>query len=108
METKIESHLISLSHQEMLALDRDYLQTAKKVKLRYVSDSMPGITRQRKGNGFTYSYKGKTIKDENELSRIKKLVIPPAWTRVWICPYDNGHIQATGYELRQRKQYRYH
>lgn len=105
---KEASGLDSLSHKEILLLDRDYLETAKKARLRYVSDSIPGINRTRKGTGFAYFYKGEILKDEAELARIRKLAIPPAWTKVWICPFINGHIQATGYDLRNRKQYRYH
>jgi DNA topoisomerase I len=108
MEIKVQSELSGLSHQEVLALDRDYLQAAKKVNLRYVTDSIPGILRKKKGTGFAYFFKSKPLREEQELMRIKKLVIPPAWTNVWICPFENGHIQATGYDIRKRKQYRYH
>lgn len=108
METKIYDGLNSLSHDEMIVLDRDYQQSAKKVKLRYVSDCIPGICRIKKGSGFSYVFEGVRVKDEEILTRIRKLVIPPAWRRVWICPFDNGHIQATGYDVRNRKQYRYH
>ena len=76
--------------------------------LVYVNDKDPGIERKKKGDGFTYSFNGKPVKDKKELDRIKKLAIPPAWTNVWICPQENGHIQATGFDLRNRKQYRYH
>ena len=62
----------------------------------------------KKGKGYTYLYEGKPIKDQETLERIKKLAIPPAWTNVWICPKENGHIQATGFDIRKRKQYRYH
>jgi DNA topoisomerase-1 len=51
---------------------------------------------------------GKRIRDEQRVLRIKRLAIPPAWTDVWICPSPTGHIQATGRDARQRKQYRYH
>lgn len=108
METKIYDGLNSLSHDEMIGLDRDYRQSARKVKLRYVSDSIPGICRIKKGAGFSYVFEGVRVKDEEILARIRKLVIPPAWQRVWVCPFDNGHIQATGYDVRNRKQYRYH
>jgi DNA topoisomerase I len=108
METRVQRELGSLSHEEILALDRDYLQAAKKVRLKYVSDSIPGITRVKKGSGFSYVFEGRSVRDAETLTRIKTIVIPPAWTRVWICPFDNGHIQATGYDVRNRKQYRYH
>lgn len=77
--------------------------------LRYVSDSKPGYTRKRRGKGFAYyDTKGELIRDERRLERIKAIVIPPAWTDVWICSSPNGHIQATGLDARGRKQYRYH
>jgi DNA topoisomerase-1 len=77
--------------------------------LRYVSDEAPGFRRRRAGRGFTYiDPDGKRITDEDELARIRKLAIPPAWTDVWICPYPTGHIQATGRDAKHRKQYRYH
>lgn len=108
METKIQNGLADLSHREMVQLDRDYAGAAKIARLRYVTDSINGITRKRKGKGFAYLLGNSTIKDETELTRIKKLAIPPAWTRVWICPFANGHIQATGFDVRGRKQYKYH
>lgn len=77
--------------------------------LRHVSDERPGITRERDGDGFRYLDRdGALVTDEETLARIKALAIPPAWTEVWICPYANGHIQATGRDARRRKQYRYH
>lgn len=82
---------------------------AKQVGLRYVGDSMPGIQREAVAGGFRYvGPDGKRIDDEEELARIRSLAIPPAWTDVWICPWQNGHIQATGRDARGRKQYRYH
>ncbi|MDQ2990173.1 MAG: DNA topoisomerase IB [Pseudomonadota bacterium] len=82
---------------------------AKSAGLRYVTDSMRGIAREAKGDGFRYVDKdGDTVDDEATLARIKSLVIPPAWTDVWICPTANGHLQATGRDARKRKQYRYH
>jgi len=77
--------------------------------LRYVSDEIPGLSRLRKGQSFRYrDSEGRWITDENEIERIKKLAIPPAYTSVWICPWPNGHLQATGVDARGRKQYRYH
>ena len=98
----------ALSHKEFLRIDRDYEKTAAVAELIYVSDSLPGISRVKKGKGFAYIFNGKTIKDKVQIQRIQKLVIPPAWTNVWICPLQNGHIQATGFDIRGRKQYRYH
>lgn len=108
METRIAPALGTLTHSEVLRLDRDYAETAKKAKLRYVNDSIPGIIRYKRGSGFVYYFNGKSLKDSEELLRIKKLAIPPAWKNVWICPFENGHIQATGIDVRGRKQYRYH
>ncbi len=77
--------------------------------LRWCSDEAPGISRRRAGRGFCYQGPdGKRITSERVLSRIRSLVIPPAWQDVWICPHANGHIQATGRDARNRKQYRYH
>lgn len=85
------------------------LATARQAGLRYVSDNHPGITREVAKEGFCYrDVDGKLIRDEATLARIKSLAIPPAWTEVWICPVENGHIQATGRDARRRKQYRYH
>lgn len=108
METRIDTGFGSLSHREILELNRDYVQSAKTARLRYVSDAIEGIERVKKGSGFAYYFKGSLVKNDEELERIRKLVIPPAWTRVWISPFPNGHIQATGYDIRNRKQYRYH
>lgn len=98
----------TIAHKEHLKIDRDYSKAAEAADLLYVSDSDEGIVRKRKGSGFSYTYKGKAVKDEATLKRIKSLVIPPAWTAVWICAKPNGHIQATGTDQKGRKQYRYH
>ncbi|HVF95709.1 MAG TPA: hypothetical protein VM871_00225, partial [Flavisolibacter sp.] len=97
-----------LSHKEFLKLDRDYTEAAKAADLIYVSDKDEGISRVKKGANFSYVFKDKPVTDEKILERIKKLAIPPAWTGVWICAKEAGHIQATGYDVRGRKQYRYH
>ena len=77
--------------------------------MRHVSDSQPGIRRRRAGRGFTYlDEAGHTIRDRAVRKRIEGLVIPPAWTEVWICPDPQGHLQATGFDDRGRKQYLYH
>ena len=82
---------------------------ARSAGLRYVSDEAPGIARVPNGREFRYlDAKGEALDDEATLARIRALVIPPAWTDVWICKYDNGHLQATGRDACQRKQYRYH
>src|SRR6185312_13547669 len=91
------------------AIDRDPVHAAKAAGLRYVSDELPGIRRERKGNEFRYiAADGREVTDEATLKRIRSLAIPPAYTDVWICPRANGHLQATGRDARGRKQYRYH
>ena len=76
-------------------------ESAQAAGLRYVSDTMPGISRKRAGTGFTYvDPDGKRITDQSEIARIRSLAIPPAYTDVWICPHPNGHIQATGRDAR--------
>ena len=77
--------------------------------LRWFTDDRPGIVRHGRGKAFAYlGPDGKPVRDAATLERIRALVIPPAWTEVWICPAANGHIQATGKDVRGRKQYRYH
>jgi DNA topoisomerase I len=83
--------------------------SAQVAGLHYVSDTQPGIRRQRAGRGFCYrGMDGRPIRDPAVLRRIQGLAIPPAWTDVWICPRPDGHLQATGRDARGRKQYRYH
>jgi DNA topoisomerase-1 len=85
---------------------RDAAETAG---LTYVSDEEPGIRRKKAGKGFTYTRPdGKKVEDKATLDRIKSLAIPPAYRDVWICAKANGHIQATGRDVKGRKQYRYH
>jgi len=87
----------------------DSVSSAKAAGLRYTTDTRPGIRRVRKGRTFSYTGPdGRVIRSAPELARIKALVIPPAWTDVWICPDPRGHLQATGRDARGRKQYRYH
>ena len=82
---------------------------AKSVGLRYVSDARPGIRRRKSGKGFLYArVDGSRLSEPDVLRRIKALAVPPAWTDVWICPFAEGHIQATGRDAKGRKQYRYH
>jgi DNA topoisomerase-1 len=77
--------------------------------LRYVCDSGPAIRRRRAGKGFVYlDAKGRRVANADTLKRIRSLVIPPAWTDVWICAAADGHIQATGRDAKGRKQYKYH
>src|SRR5258706_13097434 len=87
----------------------EYVETARAAGLRYVTDRSPGIRRKRSGKGFVYlDPDGGRIRDGAVIRRIKALVIPPAWTDVWICPNEQGHIQVTARDARGRKQYRYH
>lgn len=84
-------------------------QDAKQAGLRYVKDGSSGYRRLQASKGFRYvDADGKPLKDESHLARIRSLAIPPAWREVWICRWDNGHLQATGRDARGRKQYRYH
>ncbi len=78
-------------------------------RLRRANCSGPGITRRRRGRGFEYLDElGGRVEDPEVLQRIRELVIPPAWSDVWICPYPTGHIQAIGTDVAGRRQYRYH
>lgn len=87
----------------------DPVEAAAEADLRYVSDDEPGYTRKRKGTGFAYySPNGEHVKDADLKARFEALVIPPMWEDVWICINANGHIQATGYDAKERKQYIYH
>ncbi len=92
-----------------LEIVTDPEEAAEDAGLRYVNDEQPGYTRKQKGDDFEYfDSSGKPITDERRVLRIQRLAIPPAYTDVWICPWSNGHIQATGRDARGRKQYRYH
>lgn len=95
--------------ERLLTVELDPATVAQAVKLRYVSASGRGYTRVKNGKGVYYlDAEGKKITDEAVLERIRKLVLPPAWENVWICPYENGHLQATGVDALGRRQYRYH
>ncbi len=77
--------------------------------LHYVTDGEPGLSRVRRGEHFSYrDARGHAVRDARTLDRIRSLVIPPAWTDVWICTRTDGHLQATGRDARGRKQHRYH
>jgi DNA topoisomerase-1 len=85
------------------------VSTANPARLVYLGDDHPGLRRHSSGKSFIYvDADGRRIRDKAELARIRALVIPPAWTDVWISPLHNGHLQATGRDARGRKQYRYH
>ncbi|HET7609708.1 MAG TPA: DNA topoisomerase IB [Gammaproteobacteria bacterium] len=88
---------------------RELRAAARSADLRYVSDADRGLARRRRGKSFVYLRPGgQVLRDKAALTRIRALAIPPAWDEVWICPWANGHLQATGRDARGRKQYRYH
>jgi DNA topoisomerase I len=92
-----------------LAQRPEPIESAREAGLRYVSDTTKGISRKPRGKDFDFFQPdGKRIRDQDELGRVRRLAIPPAWKDVWICPSPNGHLQATGRDARGRKQYRYH
>lgn len=85
------------------------VESALAAELRYVRDDRAGMSRHRAGRGFVYrAADGRPVRDAATLARIRGLVIPPAWTDVWIAPDPRAHLQATGRDARGRKQYRYH
>lgn len=85
------------------------MSTTARTRLRRSETSGPGISRRRQGRGFSYRWAdGARVTDPVVLARIEALVIPPAWTDVWICPWPGGHIQALGTDAAGRRQYRYH
>jgi DNA topoisomerase-1 len=84
-------------------------EAASAARLHYTGDEEHGYTRRRHGRGFTYrDWEGRVVRDRALRRRFAALVIPPAWTDVWICRYANGHVQATGRDQVGRKQYIYH
>lgn len=104
----VADEIPKLSKRKLKSLVKNEEKTAIAANLVYVLDTEPGITRKKRGDEFTYYFDDKPLKDDEDLVRIKGLAIPPAWTNVWICKKENGHLQATGYDARDRKQYRYH
>ena len=100
--------LPALKKNRLKKISLDPVATAKAAQLKYVSHSDEGIRRIKTGKTFTYQLKNKTIKNKDALRRIRSLVLPPAWEDVWICVEPNGHLQATGKDVKGRKQYRYH
>ncbi|MEP7106876.1 MAG: DNA topoisomerase IB [Ferruginibacter sp.] len=103
-----EEILIKIPRKKIASIVNDPVKTAAAVNLKYVSDTEPGIERVKSGKGFKYQFENTVINDKDHLQRIKCLVIPPAWEQVWICRSPNGHLQATGLDVRKRKQYKYH
>ena len=98
-----------MGRAKIIPFPKDPLQSAKAAGLRYVRDHEPGVRRVKAGKGFRYlDPDGNVVRDERTLQRIRSLVIPPAWSDVWICRTENGHLQAVGRDAKGRKQYRYH
>lgn len=95
-----------MSRRRRLPIDPE--KSAAAAGLRYGGHECAGITRQKRGRGFVYLDGGRPVKDPETLARIRSLVLPPAWTNVWICRDPLGHLQAIGYDARGRRQYRYH
>src|SRR5215203_5455590 len=98
----------ALNKSTLKKLAQDPVATAKAIELVYVSSKDEGIQRTGAGKSFKYLFRNKVLKDKPTLKRIRSLVIPPAWRNVWICRIAAGHLQATGLDVRNRKQYRYH
>lgn len=100
-DLEIISHL---KPSKIVKIMKDPVASAKAVHLIYTSDAeTAGITRKKTGKKYSYYKDGEKIRDKDEISRINKLVIPPAWENVWICALDNGHLQATGFDLKKKK-----
>src|SRR5690606_35593149 len=107
------AHLCGV-HQKVLLMSATAIPlepelAAQEARLRYVSDQLPGYRRRRCGRGFRYhDPRGQLLHDASQRAWIRSLTIPPAWEDVWISPYRNGHILATGRDEKGRKQYIYH
>ena len=104
----VAEEILKLPAKKIQKIISDPAKTAAAVNLVYVSDTEPGIIRHKSNNDFEYLLNGTRVKDTDVLQRIKALVIPPAWENVWICVLPNGHLQATGVDVKKRKQYKYH
>jgi DNA topoisomerase-1 len=108
LTTLVDTALMS-QRQPTLKVDPLLRSEVRAAGLHYVSDEQPGIARMRRGKGFGYQdAAGLRITNDEVLTRIRALAIPPAYVDVWICTNPNGHLQATGRDARARKQYRYH
>lgn len=81
---------------------------ARAAGLVYVSDAEPGWRRRRRGKGFSYHRADGSLLTGEDRARVEALVVPPAWTEVWLCDRPDGHLQATGRDAAGRKQYLYH
>ncbi len=103
-----DEQILNLPKRKIKSILKDAEKAAQAVNLVYVTDTSPGIIRKKQGKSFSYLLNNIPIKDKDEIKRIKSLVIPPAWQQVWICSLPNGHLQATGIDTKNRKQYKYH
>lgn len=99
---------MTLTSDEVKALISNPDLAAEKANLQYISEDDLCVERRKRGKGYQYLHEGEPLKDQEALERIKKLVIPPAWEKVKICPFSNGHLQVVGVDVKQRKQYMYH
>lgn len=105
----IANEILQLPKRKLRAIIDDPEKSAQAVNLIYVHDTGPGIKRIKRGKKFIYTaWETVRVISDIDLKRIKALVIPPAWEDVWICDLANGHLQATGIDIKKRKQYRYH
>jgi DNA topoisomerase-1 len=104
-----ESAVSTTPEVDDLAVTPAVAEVLESTGLAYSNDREPGIRREGSAPKFRYTdASGRPVSDERTLERIAKLVLPPAWTDVWICRNPRGHLQATGRDVRGRKQYRYH
>ncbi|MCH5715787.1 hypothetical protein [Niabella hibiscisoli] len=108
MQIEAADIIVNVSPQKLVDAINDAKKSASIVKLTYVNDTEEGIVRIKHGKSFSYKKGSKKVTDPDTLSRIRSLVIPPAWQNVWICSLRNGHLQCTGLDVMGRKQYRYH
>lgn len=105
----VAEEVVPLTNRKIRSIIGSPEKCALAVNLIYVRDNDEGIRRMRRGKQFFYLDRGaNVVKDKVVVARINSLGIPPAWENVWICSLDNGHLQATGYDAMQRKQYLYH
>lgn len=98
-----------MQNQPLIHVSEEIIEKAEDLDLRYITDSTSGIAREGPKSNFKYrDTDGKVVREKNTLERIENLKIPPAWTNVWISPRSNTHLQATGIDQKNRKQYLYH
>src|SRR5258707_4078751 len=97
---------IIMKKSRLKKLANDPVASAKAIRLVYVNSNDEGISRIKAGKKFNYKYRDKVVKNKTVLRRITSLVLPPAWEDVWICILPDGHLQATGKDAMNRKQYR--